>query len=97
MTGQNGLISIQKISSLHIYKALLSLAKVLNFQIPLFEHNEDEIITIMSKCAYNLEVLHQQNSWTYSFVIATTTIWIAMFMEIVEFIASWIVNFILFI
>lgn len=62
MTGQNGLISIQKISSLHIYKALLSLAKVLNFQIPLFEHNEDEIITIIIKCAYNMEVLHQRNS-----------------------------------
>ena len=36
---------------LTVYKALLSLAKVLNLQVPLFERNEDEIITIMSKCA----------------------------------------------
>ena len=46
------------------YKAILSLATVLNLQVPLFERSEDDIIVMMGKCAYNLEVLHQRNSWT---------------------------------
>jgi len=61
MTGQK-VAKFNAKDVLTAYKALLSLAKVLNLQVPLFERNEDEIINIMSKCAYNLEVLHQRNS-----------------------------------